>query len=155
MGAALATIPSQRYDWGHSWLVDTEDTYQEKMGEAVSLPPMPKRLKEVPTTSSFTILKQYKHNLVHYLICDKLRTTDLTIIKHKFPMSLEHKKTRYGLPHNLILQEALEFKEFYDKSFLEKEEDDILRDHRGKARSATIAIAEIQARLADLQSTTA
>ena len=29
LGTALGSIPSRRYDWGHSWLVDTQATYNE------------------------------------------------------------------------------------------------------------------------------
>ena len=106
LGSILSTIPSRRYNWGHSWLVDTQDTYHEKMGEETPLPVMPKRPKEVPTTSASAVLKQYKRNLAHYLRCEDIRTAGLMIIEHKFPMSLEHKRTQHGLPHNLTLQDA-------------------------------------------------
>lgn len=40
----------------------------------------------------------------------------------------------------------LEFKEYYDKAFLEKEEDDVLQENKGRAKSAT-TMSDIQARL--------
>ena len=108
LGMVLGSIPSRRYDQGHSWLVDTQQTYDEKMGTPTSRPVMPTRPQEVATTSPSAVQKQYKRDLAHYLICEELRSAGLTIIEHKFPMSLEHKKTRHGLPHNLTLQDAFD-----------------------------------------------
>lgn len=63
LGAALTLTPSKRYDWGHSWLVETEAAYQEKMGEPVSLSSMPKHPKDIPINSSSAVQREYKRDM--------------------------------------------------------------------------------------------
>lgn len=72
LGTALGLIPCRRHEGGHSWLVDTPETYEGRLGADSTLPQMPSRPKETTTQSSSAEYKQYKRDLAHFLTCEDI-----------------------------------------------------------------------------------
>ena len=118
IGSTLAQFPSLKHDGGYAWLVDTEQTYQERLGDPLTIrpkaPPRPKEPTPDSTTGRIdkTQLYQYNRDLKEYKECVHWTNQVLSIIELKFPFSLEAKRNRFeGFPLSFSCLEAIELVE--------------------------------------------
>ena len=114
MGSTLALFPYLEYDSGFSWLVDTTETYQERLGDPdATLPSTPKRPNlPVPDSttghSNKTALYTYTRSLRMYKECAHWTNQIISAIETKFPSSLQSKRNRFdGFPLSFNSQDAI------------------------------------------------
>ena len=92
LGHALVTLPSDKSEFGYSFLVDSNEDHQTRT-ESQTLPDAMPSLPPEPDYLNKAIYKQYLSNKKHYHACKQVTDHGLELLQDKFPECLRLLRT--------------------------------------------------------------
>ena len=106
MSNALVRLPSDRSEFGYSFLVDDNADHKERTKSTDPPDAMPSLPRE-PDYTSKPIYKKYLSDKKHYYACKQVTDNCIELLEDKFPECLSMLRTSGDLPRTLTLKEAI------------------------------------------------